>query len=136
MEAIDLETPYYMPPSRRHTSWDSAREDPMDTPPPDPFTFKAFDIHSLGLWRVVHHTLNCAKAERMQMMLREEDHLEAFVTASKTTDLILDDFMARWTENFGDENESFARFIAGIMLPVEAMLKRCRDLQAAAADRV
>jgi hypothetical protein len=122
MEAIDLETPYYMPPSRRHTSWDSAREDPMDTPPPDPFTFKAFDIHSLGLWRVVHHTLNCAKAERMQMMLREEDHL--------------DDFMARWTENFGDENESFARFIAGIMLPVEAMLKRCRDLQAAAADRV
>jgi hypothetical protein len=71
----------------------------------------------------------------MRVMLREEDHLEAFVTASKTTELILDDFMVRWREIFGEENESFARFIASIVLPVEAMLKRCRDLQAAAADR-
>jgi hypothetical protein len=89
-----------------------------------------------GKWCIIHSTVQ-KKAARMRMMLREEDHFEAFVTASKTTltELILDDFMVRWKEIFGEENESFARFIAGIVLPVEAMLKRCRDLQAAAADR-
>jgi hypothetical protein len=69
------------------------------------------------------------------MILCEEDHLEAFTTASKATDQVLDDFMARWRAIFGEENEWFARFIAGVMLPVEAMLERCRELQAAAADQ-
>jgi hypothetical protein len=107
----------------------------VEPPHPDPFTFREFSIGPLRLTRVVHHALNCAKAERMRMMLREEDHLEAFMTASKMTDRVLDSFMVRWRTIYDDEKEPFARFIAAIMLLVEAMLKRCRELQAAAANR-
>lgn len=47
--------------------------------------------------------------------------------ATKTTDGILDDFMARWIRIFGSECVDFARLMTGMLLPIEAMLKRCRE---------
>jgi len=61
------------------------------------------------------------------MMLCEEDHLEAFIAATKTMDVITEEFMARWICIFSSKYVDFARLMA--VLPMEAMLKRCREFK-------
>ena len=108
----------------------AGREFLVEPPNPDPFTFHDFHLTSEeSLLHVVIYAMSDWKAERMRMMLREEDHVRAFLMATKTTDVILEEFMARWICIFGSKCVDFARLMAAIFLPMEAMLKRCREFK-------
>ena len=105
----------------------SGHDSLVESPNPDPFTFQHYHlICNKDLFEVVVHAMSYWKAEHMRIMLRGEDYLEAFIAATKTTDVILEEFMAGWTCVFGSRCVDFARLVAAIFLPMEAMLKRCR----------